>query len=269
MRNPAMAEVIRAAAKAGEPDRYLAALLAPREARDDLVTLAAFLAGIGKVAEQVSDPMLGEIRLQWWHDALLPSQRDTISGNPIADAFAGVVKRRGLSLTALGDFLDAHTHALYPAPPSTAEALFLELDLTEKSAFDFAGQILAATADQHYADMTRNAAVAYGLARRALRLPFSLARGRDVLPAEWQGQAGLSQGLKCLVLEARARLKLIEQNWPGATPALRQTLLPVALVEPYLRALERRGYDAAHEIGDVSPLTRVWRLGTAHVRGRL
>ena len=265
----ALTDVIRAAAKAGEQDRYLTALLAPREARDDLVTLAAFLAEIGRIGEQVSDPMLGEIRLQWWRDALLSRQEGSLSGNPIADAFADVVQRRALSASRLCDLLDAHTHALYPSPPSSVEALFLELDLTETAAFLFAGEIAGANADPHFADMAHNAGIAYGLARRALRLPFSLARGRDVLPAEWQSDDGLSEALKRLAHEARARLALIKETMPRATPALKHTLLPVALVEPYLRALERRGYDAAHEIGDVSPLTRVWRLGTAHVWGRL
>ena len=265
-----LADVIRAAAKAGEPDRFLAALLAPREARDDLVALAAFLAEIGKIGEQVSDPMLGEIRIQWWRDALLSRQEGTLSGNPVADAFAGVVQRRALSQSALSDLIDAHTHALYPSPPPTVEALFLELDFTETEAFHFAGEILGATADPNFAGMTHNAGIAYGLARRALRLPFSLARGRDVLPADWQPKSdALAHGIGRLAQEARARLELIKETWPRSSPALRHTLLPVALVEPYLRALERPGYDAAHEIGDVSPLTRVWRLGTAHVRGRL
>ena len=276
----ALADIIRTAAKAGEPDRYLAALLAPREARDDLVTLGAFLAEIGKIGEQVSDPMLGEIRIQWWRDAVLAAQEGKLSGNPVADALAGVVKRRALSQSALSDLLDAHTHALYPSPPPSVEALFLELDLTETAAFNFAGQILGATPDPLFADTAHNAGIAYGLARRALRLPFSLARGRDVLPADWcvahacPGGAqreleALRHGIASLAREARAHLRLVEETWPRATAALKQTLLPVALVEPYLRALERPGYDAAHEIGDVSPLTRVWRLGNARVRGRL
>ena len=276
----ALTEVIRSAAKAGEPDRYLSALLAPREARDDLVTLAAFLAEMAKIAEQVSDPMLGEIRIQWWRDALLPSQEGTLSGNPIADAFADVMKRRALSQSALSDLLDAHTHALYPSSPPSVEALFLELDFTETAAFHFAGQILGATEDPAFAGMTHDAGIAYGLARRALRMPFSLARGREILPGDWQlnsaavtdasaGPGALSLGIKHLVQEARARLVQIKANWPRTSPELKAALLPVALVEPYLKALERRGYDAAHEIGDVSPLTRVWRLGRAHVRGRL
>ena len=276
----AMTDVIRTAAKAGEPDRYLAALLASRAARDDLVTLAAFLAEMAKIAEQVSDPMLGEIRIQWWRDALLSSQEGTLSGNPIADAFADVMRRRVLSPSALSDFLDAHTHALYPSSPPSVEALFLELDFTGTAAFHFAGQILGATADPGFTGMAHNAGIAYGLARRALRMPFSLARGREILPAQWQLNSAavtdasaapdsVSLGIKRLVHEARARLELIKENWPRSTPALKLALLPVALVEPYLKALERPGYDAAHEIGDVSPLKRVWRLGNAHVRGRL
>ena len=46
-------EAIIGAARAGEPDRYLAALLAPRTERADLLALAAFAAELARVASAV------------------------------------------------------------------------------------------------------------------------------------------------------------------------------------------------------------------------
>ena len=51
-------------------DRYLAALFAPEDKRADLLALYAFNAEITRVRDIVTEPHLGEIRLQWWQDTL-------------------------------------------------------------------------------------------------------------------------------------------------------------------------------------------------------
>ena len=68
---------------------------------------------------------------------------------------------------------------------------------------------------------------------------------------------------------ARAHLSPVAAAFPSLPNALKSALLPIALVEPYLRALERDGHDPAQEIAEVAPLVRTARLGWAHVRGRI
>ena len=51
-------------------DRFLTCLFAPSGAREDLFALYAFNLEIAKVAEVVSEPMAGQIRIQWWREAL-------------------------------------------------------------------------------------------------------------------------------------------------------------------------------------------------------
>ncbi|RZK82982.1 MAG: hypothetical protein EOO66_25235, partial [Methylobacterium sp.] len=56
--------------RAGDPDRYFATLFAPPAFRPHLFALYAFSLTIARVREAASNPMAGEIRLQWWRDAL-------------------------------------------------------------------------------------------------------------------------------------------------------------------------------------------------------
>ncbi|HTV90379.1 MAG TPA: squalene/phytoene synthase family protein, partial [Stellaceae bacterium] len=51
-------------------DRYQTALLAPAEKREALFALYAFNYEIARVRETVREPMLGQIRLQWWREAI-------------------------------------------------------------------------------------------------------------------------------------------------------------------------------------------------------
>ena len=54
----------------GDRDRYLADLFAPADARPHLFALHAFNVEIARVRGKVSEPMPGEIRLQWWREHL-------------------------------------------------------------------------------------------------------------------------------------------------------------------------------------------------------
>jgi phytoene/squalene synthetase len=49
----------------------------------------------------------------------------------------------------------------------------------------------------------------------------------------------------------------------------RVAFLPLALVEPYVRVLERQGGGALRAEVQIVPLTRVWRVAAAHLLGRL
>src|SRR5690349_19421999 len=51
-------------------DRYQTALFAPADRREALLALYAFNYEIARVRETVTQPMLGQIRLQWWREVL-------------------------------------------------------------------------------------------------------------------------------------------------------------------------------------------------------
>ena len=61
---------VRTIARDGDLDRYVSALFAPGACREHLFALYAFNVELARIGDQVSEPQLGEIRLQWWRDAL-------------------------------------------------------------------------------------------------------------------------------------------------------------------------------------------------------
>ena len=62
----ACADIVRKA----DPDRFAAAMAAPVEARRVLFPLYAFNVEVARAPWVTSEPMIGEMRLQWWRDAL-------------------------------------------------------------------------------------------------------------------------------------------------------------------------------------------------------
>jgi acyl CoA:acetate/3-ketoacid CoA transferase alpha subunit len=101
-------EAVAASARSGEPDRYLAALLAPPSARTHLLALAAFSSELARVPLLVTrEPAMGQIRLQWWRDALEAPQAGARTGNPIADAVRDAMQRCELPAALLRDVIEA------------------------------------------------------------------------------------------------------------------------------------------------------------------
>jgi phytoene synthase len=265
-------DVVRDAARQGAPDRYLAALLAPRGVRGDLVTLAAFAAEIEKIPQQISDPHIGEIRLQWWRDMLLTPAGAAKSGHPVADAMADAIQRHALPLGTFSDCLDATVHSLYADAPANDEQLALELGMKEGALFTLAAYILGVRDFDTTRGIGYDAAQAYGLSRLGLTLPYALARWRNPLPPSFfpvENPADWRAALLGLSIRARAHLEHVRSAYAAEPAAVKIALLPVALVEPYLQALTQPTHDPARDIAEIAPLTRAWRLATTRVHGRI
>lgn len=271
-----------ASAKAGEPDRYLAALLAPPSARDGLLALAAFSAELGRVGQLVTrEPMMGEIRLQWWRDALQPAGAGMLTGSPIADALRGAVARHHLPAPLLLGMIDEHGRDLEAEPFPTQAALESYLVAGEGAQFELAVQVLGGPATFELQAASKSAGRAYGLVRLLLALPHMLALGRLPLPRERLQQAGMADLLSdtdpariaALMRDLHAEILLnfeaARQHVANLPRPLFVAFLPLALVHPYLRALDRPGRDSLREIAEVAPIRRIWAIARAHWLGRM
>ena len=272
---------IAASARAGEPDRYLAALLAPGPARGDLLSLAAFAAELARIATAVRrEPAMAEIRWQWWREAVaLPAGAQT--GHPIADGLRALIARRGLAPAELVALVEAHAGDLDPLPFASDAALDHYLTSTEGALFALSARILGLSADGSAPAWSARAGRAYGLARLVFGLKVALARGHCPIPRARLAAVGLSPD-DLLAGASAARARLIAELGRGARDSLAQArgdatklprqasiaVLPLALVESYVRASERAEADSPQRLAYVAPLTRVVRIAGAHWFGR-
>jgi 15-cis-phytoene synthase len=272
---------ILGSARAGEPDRYFAALLAPAAARGDLLVLAAFSAELARVATAVTrEPTMAEIRWQWWREAVaLPTAAQT--GHPIADGVRALSERRGVAAADLMGLVDAHARALDPVPFASDAALDGYLTSTEGALFALSARVLGLGGNGSAPAWSAWAGRAYGLARLLFGLKVQLARGHCPIPRA--RLAGVGLGPNDLVAGASAaRVRLLADLRRQACDSLAQArrdatklpreasiaVLPLALVESYVRASERAEADSPQRLPQVAPLTRVLRIAGAHWFGR-
>ncbi len=279
MDDPERRDAVRRIARAGDPDRALAALFAPPEARADLFALYAFNAELARIADQVTEPGLGAIRLQWWREAIEQAASGETVGHPVADAFGEVLARRALSRERIAGLIDARTFDVGETVMPDARTLDAYLFDTTGGLFALAGEIVGAEGEKR--DQVAEAGGrAYGLVRVMRSVPVLAAKGRTYLAADALARAGTSpqaifagetsEGLKALLAEMRerARASLREARFhlfgegmtgTGLDEAGRTAFLPLSLVEPYLAALAKVR-DPLHEIVRINPLTRLWRM---------
>src|SRR5476649_429847 len=86
----AVEQAIAQSVRRADPDRYFSALFAPAGVRQHLLTLYAFNHEVARVAETVRQPMMGEIRLEWWRETLDGARSGAPRNHEVARALAGL-----------------------------------------------------------------------------------------------------------------------------------------------------------------------------------
>jgi 15-cis-phytoene synthase len=81
--------------------RYASTLFVPSEVRRGLLALYAFNVEIFRVHEQVSQPLPGEMRLQWWTDVIAGTGHGGVEGNPVAAELLLAIRDHGLPVERL------------------------------------------------------------------------------------------------------------------------------------------------------------------------
>ncbi|PPQ45463.1 phytoene/squalene synthase family protein [Rhodopseudomonas palustris] len=227
-------------------DRYAATLFAPPENRRSLLALAAFNAEIVRVRSQVSQPLPGEVRLQWWTDLLAGTAHGGAEGNPVAAELTRAIAEHGLPVEPLMRLIEAHIFDLYNDPMPDWTVLEPHLAETEGALISLTARVLAqgaAQASDAVEHVARHAGVVVGVARIVARLPYDSARRQLYLPNDvvqrhgcdleqvfsGQSTAALRAALAEVVAEARKHLDKALQEIADLPAAVRPAFLSLAL----------------------------------------
>ncbi len=260
-----------------DPDRWLASLFAPAAERPYIHALCAFSLEIARVREIVSEPLLGEIRFQWWRDALEAPDRADVAANPVAAALLDTAARFDLPKQALLELIDARLFDLYDDSMETVEQLEAYARATSSNLFRLVALILDQNEPVEGLGAAEHGGTAYALTGLLRALPWHCARGQAYVPLALLRKhgaeradlaAGLcSPGLLAALADlrglARHHLDLFGGRLPGLPDAARVGYLALSLCEPYLRLMDRRFYDPFKTVIELPKWRRQWTLWRA------
>jgi phytoene synthase len=263
--------------RAHDPDRFFASLFAPADKRPHLHALYAFSLEIARVREVARQPIAGEIRLQWWREALSGAGRGDVAAHPVAAALLDTMSRFGLPPAPFLALIEARTFDLYDDPMPDVATLEGYAGETASVLFRLASLTLADGSEAGPADAAGHAGVAYAITGLLRALPWHARAGQLYLPGDVLARHGVtrediiagrdSPALRAALAEMRAlaRAHLTKAlRFVKASPAVvRPAFLPLAVVPLYLRRMERRDKAPFTSIVDVQLWWRLWALWRA------
>lgn len=243
--------VMRNALKKADPDRYRAALMSDNQGRKDLLILYAFHYELSKVPDVTSEPMLGQIRYEWWREAIdeIYSGRE-VRRHEISTPLSDMLKRTGVPRFWVDRLIDGRARDLDPQA-------FTDMDDAGSYARQTSGQlmqigvkVLGGTPD----DRTLMAGQAWGLT--------GLARSYGY----YHDRALQNLSFEDLVDEAR---ETYESSRGKTESELFPAFAYAALIPGFLKRMTRDGFDPLTDKVDYGPLSKQTRLMMAALRGKI
>ncbi|MCG6863418.1 MAG: squalene/phytoene synthase family protein, partial [Chromatiaceae bacterium] len=169
---------------------YYSLRVAPRDLRDDLATLLAWRHQVRAVLDQVSDPGVARLKLQWWRDEL----EHTVAGeprHPLSKALQPVLQRHELPQDAFREMVHSVESEVLRRQPVNETELDDACDRDLGALFE----LITRCHGLHDAGLLRSARRLGGFCGRVylIRDSGALARlGRAVLPVDQLREHGLS-----------------------------------------------------------------------------
>jgi phytoene synthase len=254
--------------------RYASTLFMPADQRRTLLAVYAFNVEISRVRELVSQPLPGEMRLQWWTDMLTGAGHGGVEGNPVAAELKLAIHNWRLPVERLSRLIEEHQFDLYNDPMPTMAALEGYINDTSSALLSL-GAGIAGWQSPEIEHLARHAGLAQGIAQTMAALPLDASRRQLFVPLQLLESHGsgmeevfsgkqtpkLRAALDQLVGDAREHLDTALTLLPDAPPQVRPVFLPLALAARELERMSRADTDPfmARATSRLRTLWTLWR----------
>ena len=247
-------EQVHSRVKKADPDRVRAAYFAEEKARQRLMLLYAFHLELAKVPELVSEPMIGQIRYQWWREAIAEIyETDSVRKHEITTPLRQLFMEYEIPRFWVDQLIDGRERDIDPRPfENLSEALEYSAN-TSGVLMKIAVKLFGIDPHKSISD----AGTAWGLTGLARAYPYyhqsmlSAVSFESICEAAYEKYISAKKDIHTLKTEA--------------FPAIAYT----SLVRPYLKKLKRKGFDPKTEAVTFTPFAKQSRLLISVLRGRV
>ena len=265
-----------------DPDRYLSVLYAPEEKRPALFALYAFNVEVAGIRDRVSEPLPGEVRLQFWRDVLTAEAApESADGSPLAVALLEAIRTHGLPVQPLLDLLEARIFDLYDDPMPSRNDLEGYCGETASALIQLAGLVLDTPAAMRASELAGHAGCAQAIAGLLRMLPIHRRRGQCYIPGDLLRAAGTTRenllsgedrdaaarAVAAMVALGKHHAAAFEAGAKALPASLRPAFLPAGLSQAYLKRLEASGAAALDDIVTLPQWRRHWLMFRRATKG--
>jgi 15-cis-phytoene synthase len=237
----------------GDPDRFRSVMAAPVETRAQLFPLYAFNLEVARAPWVTQEPLIAEMRLQWWRDVVANAASGAARAHEVAGPLHELISDFGLPVEAMDRLIAARRWDIHREPHDGIEALSAYLEDTGAGLMWIAARALGAP------DAAEGPVRAYGwataVAMYVRAIPELEGRGRRPLPGGVTPQDLGWMGLEKLAAARQLRNAVPKEIAPA--------LLPGFQTEGILRQVL-----AGRTSPELSEAAKRWRLLWQAVSGR-
>jgi hypothetical protein len=239
-----------------DPERFRATMAAPVPAREILFPLYAFNVEVARAPWVTKEPMIAEMRLQWWRDALEEiADGGKPRGHEVVDALADVLDAKGAKL--LDGLIAARRWDIYSDPFEDQAHLDSYIDATSGHLMTTAARLLG----QGDPSLITDFAYGVGVANLFRAIPDLEERGRK--PLLDGSEAGVLGLVQCGLERLDSAIKRHKQVSKEAAPAL----FAGYLARPVLRQIRKDPGKVARGALGLPPFREHLRFTNVALRG--
>ena len=252
-------------------ERFVTALFAPTEKRQDLFVLYAFNAEIARIKSLVREPLAGAIRLQWWRDVVAQERPGSeIDHHPIAAPLTQFLASGQIPADGLLALLDARERDLNNDPFQSLAQMVAYADATAGNLSQSALQLLGAN-DEDSLKAGRGTAIAYALLGLLRSMPSHLSQGWMTIPLAMLVDAGIDAEQITAKTDLSAPIALIAQQAETTLKIARRSRVQKSghsvcllgtLAEGHGTLLKKTGwnlFDSTLSKPQTMPIQLIWR----------
>lgn len=178
-----------------DKDRFLTVMTAKPASREALFALYAFNLEVSKTAGVVSEPMLGQIRLQWWREAIEECFAGIPRRHAVVQALASAISETNPSRALFDTLIEGREADLDFHAPQDLHALEAYARVTAGGLTELALEMVlggSAHVPDKLRQAGRNIGCAWALVGLMRALPFHMRARRGMLPLDIAERHGLS-----------------------------------------------------------------------------
>ncbi|MDB5505920.1 MAG: squalene/phytoene synthase family protein [Devosia sp.] len=187
-------EIVAQTLRTADRDRYFSSLLLREPQRAAVQALLGFNAELAATRSRVRQPALGEIRLQWWIDALSGAGHGGVRDNPIAAALLDAIERYRLPTGPLLRLIEARRFDLYDDAMPDLRAFEGYAGETASRLLHYAAMVLNDGEAVESGDAAGHLGVAQALTGHLRGFGYEASQGRLFLPLSVFAANGLGEG---------------------------------------------------------------------------
>ncbi len=239
-----------------DPERFRATMAAPVPARAVLFPLYAFNVEVSRAPWVTEEPMIAEMRLQWWRDALEEiGQGGPVRKHEVVDALVEVLDAD--AARCLDGLVAARRWDIYKEPFEDQAHFDEYINATSGHLIWTAARLLGEASES----VCRDFAYGVGVANLFRAIPELEARGRKPL------LVGTTGGVKKLAQSALRRLEAARAGRRDVSKPAAAALLSGFAARRVLQRAVTRPTDVADGALELTPFAQSRRLLSVSLRG--